>query len=553
MAVLMLLTTIVGVLGQPISAQEGYTVPITYSEEGYRLVGLEDPLDSDMLVENRNVHIETTGDKETAIYNFRMVITNPKRSKRTVYSSIIDLYPKETYNAQTGRILNSTGLNLVIYPGDKISLLVKKETVPADQNPRPVAQSKTTSQRYTQTLVKRCGSPNTGFKDITETNSYTEYTRSTVTSIDYKFGKSVGFFDKPIEMDGFGLKSDGLKTTTVISLQNTFANQTYTEGKKEVYGCSTSPSDERGAYSNTPNANSLYYTVNIGGTRPNYTIKSIVPATVQYTISMNTQSNVQKRGKLEPTEEDSYGFSGGDQWYIKVTGADNLDPNPNGPDTPDPGTCDTTELDNKIKQLEAQITQLKNDLATKTTDNDKLAKEKADLQEKLDKANKELADIKTKVAGIVDGAGTDTNANLDKLNQQLKDLQTEVEGYKTEIEKLKADNQKLQDKIKELEDKVSDLEKKLKQCQDKCTADTAQCAKDKAALEKEVETIREKIVKVIDGVKADNITDAANALLKKVSDLEAKVKDLEAKLAAKEKELQDEKNKNAQLQNKLLI
>lgn len=109
----------------------------------------------------------------------------------------------------------------------------------------------------------------------------------------------------------------------------------------------------------------------------------------------------------------------------------------------------------------------------------------------------------------------------------------------------------LNKKIKELEDKVTDLEKKLKQCEDKCTADTAQCAKDKAALEKEVETIREKIVKVIDGAEADNISDAADAILKKVADLEAKIKDLEAKLAAKEKELQNEKNKNAQLQKQI--
>lgn len=543
-AILTLVSVLVPLMGgvREIKAADGYTVPITYSEKGYKVTGLEEPIAGE--VDNRTINITVENPDEYTIYDFELTITNANKQIRKVYSS--KLYLDEEVN-----VIKSS-YNLVIFKEDRVNVKSKKTIIDKSALKDAIKIKDGCDVTTTNVLVNDGGfdQPATYYNEKRTVYFHNCNIKETINN-------SFNIYPTPIEVVGYGTNT--IKQPVMISKFKYYKS-------KEVYDITSEsiyqPLEGNSGY--TPKqfksefykgkityfdgVHSPFSTVADSNTKK-VKIKSIVPKTITYQLSKNSTSGVVKSGKLEPTEEIVFEKLDGQQFRINITGADDL--NPDIPDTPGSGTCDTTELDNKIKQLEAQITQLKSDLATKTTDNDKLAKEKADLQEKLDKANKELADIKTKVAGIVDGAGTDTNANLDKLNQQLKDLQTEVEGYKTEIEKLKADNQKLQDKIKELEDKVSELEKKLKQCQDKCTADTAQCAKDKAALEKEVEKIREKIVKVIGGVEADNISDAADALLKKVADLEAKVKDLEAKLAAKEKELQDEKNKNAQLQKQI--
>lgn len=239
--------------------------------------------------------------------------------------------------------------------------------------------------------------------------------------IKYSTSGSWGSFEYELGMNSTNIDYYGSLRTT----NNTNKNLKFIlHGFEVVYG-----HDFYDNYGGTKRIRFDYVNINLPSTNSS-----------KYILSEGGKSEEKRVSQQEvrPSEDTIY--------YLEIEGLDI------GGSTGGSDTCDTTKLDNKIKQLEAQITQLKNDLATKTADNDKLTKEKADLQAKLDKANKALDDIKTKVADIVDGAGPDIIANLDKLNQQLKDLQTEVDGYKKQVAKLQAEIDRLKGRNKELED-----------------------------------------------------------------------------------------------------
>lgn len=453
-------------------AAGGYVVPVTYSEEGYTLTGLEEPMEEDALVENRTIEIVPKINKKNCIQNYQVIITNPQKPRRVIYSSIVFLDDTYKINQNTKRnniYINSTKLNLVIFRGDKINVKIKT----IDYTPSsPTTKERTDTVRYSNAPPGTIWGGTKYEKYYTESKIYTTTTVSLNT-------KSINFFPRPIEVEGFGLKMIA-PSFVDLYIENEFLNKTYTTDRVEWYedGCNSEYNPDTGEYDKrectysarkadinspyikTPSATDLK--LDLRGTSLKYNdinIKSIVPSTITYSLSKNSISTVIKDGKLDPTEETKLDFSNGNQFKIVVKGADNLDPGINNPDTPGSGTCDTTELDNKIKELETQIEQLKKDLATKTTANDTLTKEneqlkkdKAALEEKLKKAEDALAAIKTKVADIVDGAGPDTSANLNKLNQQLKDLKDEVNGYKKQIAELQAEIDRLRGKNKELED-----------------------------------------------------------------------------------------------------
>lgn len=445
-----------------------YKILVT-APEGYTIKGLETPINNDSEV--REIEIISTKDKELTIDNFEIVITNPNKPLRTIYSSIVWLGANKVEGKNNKQLLNSTKYNLTLYKGDRVKLIVKsipytleynkdsKEVISNQSNPlkrkekghyeddlsncRKLDEEECHSScvydndyekcmRNCRRYAKKCSQKwvvdeydyvSQGYYEESKTTTYERYESP---ELEYRY--------KAIEIAGKDLKLEN-HTKSKIQFTYEWISRISTSGKKDSNG---KDDDTYSTPSRKPN-------FNLNMPNSGYDIKSLSTETKEIQIVKQPEGNVAETFIL----------------------------NPNG-----------------VKSL-----------------------------------------YKYKDSVILFKSTTDKGGSSEDSETPSTDT--------------------LNKKIKELEDKVSDLEKKLKQCQDKCTADTAQCAKDKAALEKEVETIREKIVKVIDGVKADNITDAVNALLKKVSDLEAKIKDLEAKLVSKEKELQDEKNKNAQLQKQI--
>lgn len=439
-----------------------WTVP-TEAPQGYTIKGLETPINN--ASETRTIEIVSATDKELTVDNFDIVITNPLKASRTVYSSIVWLGAGHIEGKNGKQLLNSTKYNLTVNKGDRVELRVKsipytidkksesKDKIETLNNPdkvteEPADEIEIWCENDYQTCYDQCvgfaGPNNPGYnimacvKDCqhchqrkiegkTTTKPQGTYTLTTTITTDIYTTGDIDARLKAIEISGkdLALKNNG---TSKLEVRDTYISKKVSKGKKDSNG----------------NAAEINETLEKGN--PDYEVE-IFPSG----YSMESTAK-------EPKE-------------IQV-----------------------------IKQPAGTVA------------------EKFTIQPG---ETKDLA--------------------------SYKDSDTKVES----LSEPKA--QSVADQLINLKKQVEDLEKKLAECEGKCSSSTEldKCNADKAALEKEVETIREKIVKVIDGVEADNISDAADALIKKVADLEAKIKDLEAKLAAKEKELQDEKNKNAQLQKQI--
>lgn len=445
-----------------------YKILIT-APEGYAIKGLETPINNDSEV--REIEIISTKDKELTIDNFEIVITNPNKPLRTIYSSIVWLGANKVEGKNNKQLLNSTKYNLTLYKGDRVKLIVKSipYTLEYNKDSKEVISNQSNPQKRKEKGHYEDDLSNCRKLNENECNSNCIYDN------DYeKCMRNCGRYAKKCSqkwvVDGYDYVSQGY----------------YEESKTTTYERYESPELEY-----------RYKAIEIAG--KDLKLENHTKSKIQFTYEWI--SRISTSGKKDSNGKD-------DDTYSTPSRKPNFNLN-----MPNSG-YDIKSLSTETKEIQI-VKQPEGNVAETFTLNPN--------------GGKSLYKYKDSV--ILFKSTTDKGGSSEDSETPSTDT--------------------LNKKIKELEDKVSDLEKKLKQCQDKCTANTAQCAKDKAALEKEVETIREKIVKVIDGAKADNITDAANALLKKVADLETKIKDLEAKLAAKEKELQDEKNKNAQLQKQI--
>lgn len=451
-------------------AAEGYVVPITYSEEGYKVTGLEKPIESESEV--REIEVVATAEKETTVDNFEIVIRNPNRPLRTVYSSIVWLGTNKVDGIKDKQILNSTKYNLTLYKGDRVKLTVTSIPYKLKYNKEPRIENSTYDNPQKR---KEKGHYE---DDINNCRPKNEEECSSQCIYDSDFDKCY----KRCMAQG-----KVCKQKWVVDGYDYVSQGSYTESKTTTYENYESPELE-------------------------YRSKAIEVAGKDLKLENNTKSKIQFKY----------------DWVSKITTSGKKDSN---------GSDDNT-YSSPSRNPNFSLNMPNSGYSVKSSSTE----------------NKEIQIIKQPEGTIAETFTLNPNEskNLNTYKDSVVSFRSTTDkGGSLEEDPSIPSADEQNKKIKELEDKVSDLEKKLKQCQDKCTADTAQCAKDKAALEKEVEKIKEKINKVIDGAEADNITDAANALLKKVTDLEAKVKDLEAKLAAKEKELQDEKNKNAQLQKQI--
>lgn len=443
-AILTLVSVLVPLMGgvdKEVKAAGGYIVPVTYSEEGYKVTGLEEPIDGE--VDNRTIDITVEHPDSYTIYDFELTVINANKQVRKVYSS--KLYLDEEINAVKSRY------NLVIFKGDQVSVKSKKTSIDTSSL-RNAAKVKTGCSVTTKDFLVNDG----GFDQ--PANYYNE--RRTVyfenCEIQENAYNSFNMYPSPIEIVGYGIKIIK-QPVTVLKVNNYRAEEVIDIKSESIF----QPLEGNNGYTPKEFKSEFYIgkvkyldvtaPINIiDSNAKKVKVKSIVPKTIAYSLSKNSTSGVIKSGKLEPTEEIIFEKLDGQQFRISVTGADDLNP-----DTQDPGTCDTTELENRIKQLEEQVKQLQSDLATKTTENQALTQEKAALQTKLDEALAELKKIedeiaKAKNAGLVDGAAPDVD--IKTLVDKINNMKTEVDGYKKQVAKLQAEIDRLKGRNKELED-----------------------------------------------------------------------------------------------------
>lgn len=439
-----------------------WTVPVE-APEGYTIKGLKNPINNP--TEVREIEIVSTKDKELTVDNFDIVITNPLKAPRTVYSSIVWLGAGHIEGKDDKQLLNSTKYNLTVNKGDRIELRVNSKPYTIDKESESKDNIETLNNPY-----KVTEEPADEIEIWCENDYQTCYNQC---------------------VDFAGPSNPGYNITACVrDCQHCH--------KRKIEGKTT--------------------------TKPQGT----------YTLTTTTTTDIYTTGDIDARLK-----------AIEISGKDLALKN-NG----------TSKLEVRDTYISKKVSKGKKDSNGNAAEiNETLEKGNPDYEveifpsgysmESTSKEPKEIQVIKQPAGTVAEKFTIQPGETKDLAT--YKDSDTKVES----LSEPKAPS--VADQLINLKKQVEDLEKKLAECEGKCSSSTEldKCNADKAALEKEVETIREKIVKVIDGVKADNITDAANALLKKVSDLETKIKDLEAKLAAKEKELQDEKNKNAQLQKQI--
>lgn len=204
----------------------------------------------------------------------------------------------------------------------------------------------------------------------------------------------------------------------------------------------------------------------------------------------------------------------------------------------------TTDLENKTKEVETlneTVTGLKEQLAKITAeqakDKEAYEKAKAELQEKLDKANQEL---------------TNKNTELDNINKELEQAKKDLAAEQIKNAGLEADNKAKADKIAGLEEQLKALQGKL----DKADTDL------KAANEKIKELEKELAAKDADnknltaqveklGKDLETKTAEVKTLTDKVTELEKQVSEKTAKGEADAKEIERLKAELEDLKNKL--
>ena len=204
----------------------------------------------------------------------------------------------------------------------------------------------------------------------------------------------------------------------------------------------------------------------------------------------------------------------------------------------------TTDLETKTKEVETlnnTVTELKEQLAKITAeqakDKEACEKSKAELQEKLDKANQDLAD----------------------KNTELDNVKKELEQAKADLSEEKVKNAGLTEKTKAQEEKITDLEAQLKALQDKLNkADTnlktanekiKELEKELAAKDADNKNLTAQVEKL--GKDLEAKTTEVKTLTDKVTELEKQVSEKTAQGEADAKEIERLKAELEDLKNKL--
>lgn len=221
-----------------------------------------------------------------------------------------------------------------------------------------------------------------------------------------------------------------------------------------------------------------------------------------------------------------------------------------------------TDLESKITDLEGQVKNLTEKLNTKETEIKTLSDTITSLKEQIAKLETE----KTKDKEAYEKDKTALQEKLDKANQDLADKNTELDNIKKELEKAKKDladekakNAGLTEKTKAQEEKIAGLEEQLKALQGKLDkADTdlkaandriKELEKDLAAKDADNKNLTAQVEKL--GKDLETKTAEVKTLTDKVTELEKQVSEKTAKGEADAKEIERLNKELAELKKQL--
>lgn len=221
-----------------------------------------------------------------------------------------------------------------------------------------------------------------------------------------------------------------------------------------------------------------------------------------------------------------------------------------------------TDLESKITDLEGQVKNLTEKLNTKETEIKTLSDTITSLKEQIAKLETE----KTKDKDAYEKDKTALQEKLDKANQDLADKNTELDNIKKELEKAKKDladekakNAGLTEKTKAQEEKIAGLEEQLKALQGKLDkADTdlkaandriKELEKDLAAKDADNKNLTAQVEKL--GKDLETKTAEVKTLTDKVTELEKQVSEKTAKCEADAKEIERLNKELAELKKQL--
>lgn len=221
-----------------------------------------------------------------------------------------------------------------------------------------------------------------------------------------------------------------------------------------------------------------------------------------------------------------------------------------------------TDLESKITDLEGQVKNLTEKLNTKETEIKTLSDTITSLKEQIAKLETE----KTKDKEAYEKDKTALQEKLDKANQDLADKNTELDNIKKELEKAKKDladekakNAGLTEKTKAQEEKIAGLEEQLKALQGKLDkADTdlkaandriKELEKDLAAKDADNKNLTAQVEKL--GKDLETKTAEVKTLTDKVTELEKQVSEKTAKCEADAKEIERLNKELAELKKQL--
>ena len=380
-----------------------WTVP-TEVPQGYTIKGLESPINN--ASETRTIEIVSATDKELTVDNFDIVITNPLKSPRTVYSSIVWLGAGHIEGKNDKQLLNSTKYNLTVNKGDRIELRVNSTpyTIDKKSENKDAESTKNNSNKQVDTgrgryeedksqcremdkydcqgycsdrygsLYDDCVKVCTGkikcaqkWVPVYENAPQGTYTLTTTTTTETYTTSDIDARIKAIEISGkdLGLKSNG---TSKFEYTNSYVSKKVSSGRKDSNG----NSDE---INETPAKGAPNYKTNI--TTPGYSMESTAKEPKEIRVIKQPAGTVAEKFTIQPGATKDLAL-----YKDSVTKVESLS-EPKAPSVAD----QLINLKKQVEDLEKKLAECEGKCSS-STELDKCNADKAALEKEVEKSKK---------------------------------------------------------------------------------------------------------------------------------------------------------------------
>lgn len=564
LAILMLAVPSLGMIKE-ISAADGYTIPVELNDEKITVKGLEEPLKK--VVEKREITLSFSDLKTNQRTKHCYVeISNPKKVKRKIYVSIIN-----------NKIKCYGGANLIItniFKGDSIKISTSeandKEAYlrPIEVEGNGLDDIEPVQAAFYDRGEGYCPSISAYFYKITsaslETIQYSVYgiTMSSSSVID------TGTLNPgdTVMLDKINMNTDRItyKLTVVGGDNPTPGSSDNEETEKKIAELEEKINTLTNELSEKDTTISEKTTENDKLKSEIAEIKKQIEALKAErdklkkdaeqggTASEEVQKELETTKKALTEREADLEKAKKELEDLKKANSDSLDQaKTNAKDQiskiNDLDEAKKSELIAKVDNAQTveDVNKILSDLVESNLNNKLSEKDKviAEKEANINKANKQIEDLKAEIEALKEKLATSTGNNdetqklIDEKNEKIKELENAQKEAQQELGKLKEEN-------KQLKDRIAELEKTIDSSDDEKAKKIAEKEKEIADLTekvKELEIAKEKLATAeADKAKADEkIKELESKLANKESDLSGK----QAELEKSNKELEKAKSK----------